>query len=155
MSLAENVDYLRRLRTLNGLTDAVPLARSIRSPVRSPLIEVARFGTNPGNLRMYAFVPPSLQYSRALVVVLHGCGQTASGYDLGAGWSRLAKRYGFALLLPEQQMSNNANTCFNWFNPDDIVRGRGEAESIRLRALGEHGRHDGHQRPDERTPLSR
>jgi feruloyl esterase len=26
---------------------------------------------------------------------------------------------------------NNANTCFNWFNPGDVARGRGEAASIR------------------------
>ena len=65
------------------------------------------------------------------VVVLHGCGQTAAGYDLGAGWSTLAKRYGFALLMPEQQPSNNAQGCFNWFNPDDTARGGGEACSIR------------------------
>ena len=52
-------------------------------------------------------------------------------YDFGAGWSTLAKRYGFALLMPEQQGSNNANTCFNWFNPGDVARGRGEAASIR------------------------
>jgi poly(hydroxyalkanoate) depolymerase family esterase len=131
VSLAENVDYLRRLRKLNGFTELAAHARSIRPGVRSPLHEVSRFGTNPGNLRMFAFVPPGLQYPRALVVVLHGCGQTAASYDLGAGWSTLAKRYGFALLLPEQQVMNNANTCFNWFNPDDIARERGEACSIR------------------------
>ena len=68
---------------------------------------------------------------RALVVVLHGCGQTAAAYDFGTGWSTLAKRYGFALLMPEQQGANNANTCFNWFNPGDVARGRGEAASIR------------------------
>ena len=33
--------------------------------------------------------------------------------------------------MAEQQGANNANTCFNWFNPDDIARGRGEASSIR------------------------
>ena len=124
MSLAENVDYLRRLRALNGFADLVPHARNMRSFVRSPLVEVGRFGSNPGNLRMFAYVPGSLQYSRALVVVLHGCGQSAANYELGAGWSTLAKRYGFALLVPEQQLSNNANTCFNWFSPDDIARGR-------------------------------
>jgi poly(hydroxyalkanoate) depolymerase family esterase len=80
---------------------------------------------------MFAFVPEHLQRAPALVVVLHGCGQTASGYDFGTGWSTLAKRYGFALLMPEQQASNNANTCFNWFNPEDTRRGRGEACSIR------------------------
>jgi len=142
VSLAENVDYLRRLRKLNAFTELAAHARSIRPTVRSPLHEVTRFGTNPGNLRMFAFVPPSLQYPRALVVVLHGCGQTAAGYDLGAGWSTLAKRYGFALLLPEQQVANNANTCFNWFNPDDIARERGEACSIRqmiARMVIDHG----------------
>jgi poly(hydroxyalkanoate) depolymerase family esterase len=66
-----------------------------------------------------------------LVVVLHGCGQTAAGYDLGAGWSSLATRYGFALLMPEQQSPNNANGCFNWFNPEDTARDSGEACSIR------------------------
>jgi poly(hydroxyalkanoate) depolymerase family esterase len=33
--------------------------------------------------------------------------------------------------MPEQQASNNANTCFNWFNPQDTRRGHGEACSIR------------------------
>ena len=131
MSLAENVDYLSRLRKLNGFHDFGGYARNPRSGVRSPLVQVTRFGSNPGDLRMFAFVPANLQQPRALVVVLHGCGQTATGYDHGAGWSTLAKHYGFALLLPEQQISNNANTCFNWFNPDDIGRESGEAASIR------------------------
>jgi len=80
---------------------------------------------------MFSFVPGHLQEPRALVVVLHGCGQTAAGYDLGAGWSTLSKRYGFALLMPEQQPSNNAQGCFNWFNPEDTARDSGEACSIR------------------------
>src|SRR4051812_16591238 len=80
---------------------------------------------------MFAYVPEPLPRAPALVVVLHGCGQTASAYDFGTGWSTLAKRYGFALLMPQQQSANNANTCFNWFNPDDIARDAGEAASIR------------------------
>nr|WP_249802074.1 PHB depolymerase family esterase [Bradyrhizobium zhengyangense] len=97
----------------------------------SPLQEVTGFGDNPGALRMFAFVPAQLQKPRALVVVLHGCGQTAAAYDLGAGWSTLARHYGFALVMPEQQRINNGNTCFNWFNPDDTARDSGEARSIR------------------------
>ena len=95
------------------------------------LDEVTAFGTNPGNLRMFRYLPSDLAADPALVVVLHGCTQTAAGYDLGAGWSTLADRYGFALLMPEQQRSNNPNGCFNWFQPGDIERGRGEALSIR------------------------
>ena len=97
----------------------------------SPLAEITGFGANPGDLRMFTYLPEDLPPAPALVVVLHGCGQTAAGYDLGAGWSTMAKRYGFALLMPEQQASNNAQGCFNWFNPEDVARGRGEAASIR------------------------
>jgi poly(hydroxyalkanoate) depolymerase family esterase len=97
----------------------------------SPLAETTEFGSNPGALRMFSFVPDSPPAAPALVVVLHGCGQTAAGYDLGAGWSMLARHYGFALLMPQQQSSNNANGCFNWFNPEDTARDSGEACSIR------------------------
>ncbi|WP_409526893.1 PHB depolymerase family esterase [Rhizobium sp. G21] len=64
-------------------------------------------------------------------MVLHGCTQTAAGYDLGSGWSQLAEEKGFAVLFPEQQRSNNANLCFNWFEPGDIRRDVGEAASIK------------------------
>lgn len=86
---------------------------------------------NPGNLVARAYTPPDLEKGAALVVVLHGCTQTAAGYDHGSGWSQLADEYGFALLFPEQQRSNNPNLCFNWFTPEDSRRDGGEAASIR------------------------
>jgi len=100
------------------------------------------FGSNPGNLRMFVYRPPSLADNPALVVVLHGCSQTAAGYDLGAGWSTLADRYGFVLLFPEQQRSNNPNGCFNWFQPAHSQRGKGEPLSIRQmieKSVVDHG----------------
>ena len=108
-----------------------PWREVLRRTPDSPLVETTGFGTNPGDLRMLSFVPADPQQAPALVVVLHGCGQTAAGYDLGAGWSTLAKHYGFALLMPEQQRSNNAQGCFNWFNPEDTTRDHGETCSIR------------------------
>jgi poly(hydroxyalkanoate) depolymerase family esterase len=141
VSLANNVDFLRRLPKLNGINGLGGWGRNLR-PGHSPLVEVTGFGANPGDLRMFSYVPGELRQKPALVVVLHGCGQTAAGYDLGAGWSTLAKRYGFALLMPEQRPSNNANGCFNWFNPEDTARGCGEAGSIRqmiARMVGDHG----------------
>jgi poly(hydroxyalkanoate) depolymerase family esterase len=100
-------------------------------PVRpaGPLTE-APFAPNPGNLRMFCYLPPGLKAGAPLVVALHGCGQTGPGYGSDAGWSQLAAELGFALLAPEQKGVNNPNTCFNWFNPDDIARGQGEAASI-------------------------
>jgi feruloyl esterase len=67
----------------------------------------------------------------ALVVVLHGGGQTAAQYAHGAGWLTLADRHGFALLMPEQQRANNPTGCFNWYQREDTQRGSGEAASIR------------------------
>lgn len=96
----------------------------------SSLSRLAGFGSNPGALEAYGYVPPGLQRGAALVVVLHGCTQSAAGYDHGAGWSRLADRHGFALLYPEQTRANNPNLCFNWFEPGDIRRDGGEALSI-------------------------
>ena len=133
LSLGKTVRHLARHRRQWERLWKVPpggLARAAEPPV-SPLTEVTGFGSNPGALRMFTFVPASVPSSPALVVVLHGCTQTAASYDYGAGWSTLAERYGFALLLPEQQRANNPKTCFNWFCPDDTRRGRGEAASIR------------------------
>jgi poly(hydroxyalkanoate) depolymerase family esterase len=112
---------------LQGLRRANPPDPSVATPLEA----VAVFGTNPGHLRMFKYLPAGLAAKPALVVVLHGCTQTAAGYDLGAGWSTLADRFGFALLLPEQQRANNPNGCFNWFLAGDIERGRGEACSIK------------------------
>jgi poly(hydroxyalkanoate) depolymerase family esterase len=131
LSLAKNVEFLRHFPKLNGFSGLGIYGRSTSAGAGSPLVEIDGFGTNPGALRMFAYAPEQLPRASALVVVLHGCGQTATGYDFGTGWSTLARRYGFALLMPEQQAANNANTCFNWFNPGDIARGRGEAASIR------------------------
>ena len=90
-------------------------AASNNDPSPGHLKQTLNFGSNPGALRMFSHMPPQAPRGCALVVVLHGCTQSAAGYDLGAGWSTLADRFGFALLLPEQQRSNNPNGCFNWF----------------------------------------
>lgn len=88
------------------------------------------FGSNPGDLLARAYIPAGLSAGAPLVVVLHGCTQSAGGYNRGAGWTSAADEHGFALLFPEQQRSNNANLCFNWFSAADARRGRGEALSI-------------------------
>jgi poly(hydroxyalkanoate) depolymerase family esterase len=90
----------------------------------------AGFGANPGGLDAKIHVPSSVEKRAPLVVVLHGCTQTAEAYARGAGWIRAADDHGFVLLLPEQKRANNPNLCFNWFSPRDARRGRGEALSI-------------------------
>ena len=121
-------DTIAQLVRNDRLWEAAGRAAPTASAVT--LTEVTNFGANPGNLRMLAYVPKGLPPGAPLVVVLHGCTQTAAGYDACAGWSRLAERHGFAVLLPEQQRANNSNGCFNWFQTADMARTGGEAESI-------------------------
>ncbi len=87
-------------------------------------------GINPGNLSMFVYAPDHLPRKPPLVVALHGCGQTADDFDRGTGWSELADRHGFVVLYPEQQSANNPKACFSWFQPGDIGRDLGEAQSI-------------------------
>ncbi|MET0309232.1 MAG: PHB depolymerase family esterase [Sphingomonas sp.] len=89
------------------------------------------FGSNPGALDAYFYVPDTAGTQAPLVVVLHGCTQNAVGYDHGSGWSQLAEEQGFILLFPEQRRANNMNLCFSWFEPADSRRDAGEPLSIR------------------------
>ncbi|MGU3391707.1 extracellular catalytic domain type 1 short-chain-length polyhydroxyalkanoate depolymerase [Sphingomonas sp. M1A8_2b] len=114
--------------TIARMARAGAPAAGHRGPSR--LTALTEFGTNPGALLGHAYVPQDLPASAPLVVVLHGCTQTAAGYDHGSGWSRLADRAGFALLFPEQTRANNPNLCFNWFASEDTARAGGEAASI-------------------------
>src|ERR1051325_2307476 len=99
----------------------------------SELTPVERFGKNTGNLRMLYFAPPDSisQEQKPLLVVLHGCSQTANIAAQQTGWNKLAEHYGFFVLYPEQKQLNNPSFCFDWFRPDDITRGSGEAASIK------------------------
>ncbi|WP_235217021.1 extracellular catalytic domain type 1 short-chain-length polyhydroxyalkanoate depolymerase [Archangium violaceum] len=96
----------------------------------SPFTQVTSFGTNPGNLKMWKYVPANMPANAPLVVALHGCTQQANAYP-NTGWSALADQLKFYVLYPEQVSGNNQNICFNWFEPGDITRGQGEALSIK------------------------
>jgi poly(hydroxyalkanoate) depolymerase family esterase len=129
---------LHRLRTFQRqfeglLASARKRVAADRAAAAGPtrLRELTGFGSNPGNLRMFAHVPEHLAPNAPLVVALHGCTQTADEYDRGTGWSSLADQFGFAVVYPQQQPDNNPKNCFSWFLRDDVMRGSGEALSIR------------------------
>ncbi|CAN5219327.1 PHB depolymerase family esterase [soil metagenome] len=137
---------------MQGLGDTTAMLARLRKAMGTPpstvvqtgqsLVETVAFGENPGALRMLSYAPANLPRKAPLIVVLHGCTQTAEGYAVSGGWIALADRLGFAVLAPEQVAANNPNRCFNWFEPGDTRRGRGEAASIAAMvaaALKAHG----------------
>jgi poly(hydroxyalkanoate) depolymerase family esterase len=94
-------------------------------------VEVARFGSNPGHLKMFKHIPDQLPATPPLVVVMHGCTQNARTFADESGWIALADRLRIALVMPEQLQANNQNKCFNWFQPASSTRDEGEALSIK------------------------
>ncbi|MGD9810134.1 MAG: PHB depolymerase family esterase [Sphingobium sp.] len=118
-------------QTIAKLNAMLPGAFQPLSPANDRLSLLRDFGSNPGDLDARIYIPNDLPAKAPLIVVLHGCGQDAAGYDHGSGWSTLADRHGFVLLYPQQRVTNNPNRCFNWFQPEDMRRDAGEALSIR------------------------
>jgi poly(hydroxyalkanoate) depolymerase family esterase len=96
----------------------------------STLTQVSSFGSNPGNIQMYDYVPTSAGSGAPLVVALHGCTQQATDYYNDSGWPKYADEWGFDVVFPNQTSSNNSEDCFDWYTPSDDSRGQGEAASI-------------------------
>ena len=93
--------------------------------------EVSNFGSNPGHLRMFKYIPDQLSGSVPLIVVMHGCKQTEPTYANEAGWVQMADKLHVMLIMPTQVQANNSNNCFNWFQPANATRDKGEAASIK------------------------
>lgn len=114
-----------------ALLAILALSRCEKTESPGQMTEIQSFGSNPGNLKAYQYIPDRLPRKAPLVVVLHGCLQDAQEMARLSGWNDLADREKFAVLYPQQQVLNNTNRCFNWFNSEDIARNSGEAQSIR------------------------
>ncbi|GAB7536143.1 extracellular catalytic domain type 1 short-chain-length polyhydroxyalkanoate depolymerase [Burkholderia sp. 3C] len=69
------------------------------------------------HLTYLLYQPPGAAHDGPLVVMLHGCKQTAEAFALGTRIDRLADRHGFSVLLPEQSTGRHAHRCWNWFDP--------------------------------------
>ncbi|WP_433550945.1 extracellular catalytic domain type 1 short-chain-length polyhydroxyalkanoate depolymerase [Micromonospora zamorensis] len=122
----------RLIGGLAGLALALAGAVAIAAPAQAAtLTQVTGFGSNPGNLAMYAYRPDNLPANSPAVVLLHGCTQNASGYFANSGWQKYADQWKFSLIVAQQPSGNNANSCFNFFESGDTTRGQGEALSIK------------------------
>ncbi|WP_374302066.1 PHB depolymerase family esterase [Paracoccus sp. (in: a-proteobacteria)] len=80
----------------------------------------------------YRFYTPagSVRRRMPMVVMLHGCSQTAMDFALGTGMNRLADEFGVLVLYPQQAPQANVGRCWNWHDPRHQARGRGEPAVI-------------------------
>ncbi len=64
-----------------------------------------------------------------LVVMLHGCQQTAAEFAAATRLNALAERKGFAVLYPQQSSTADQNRCWHWYTRS-IQNGQGDVELV-------------------------
>lgn len=117
------------------------VARSIKPPTRArparhstPGDWSAGVALGPAGMRRYRlFRPPGVQAGERLplLVMLHGCGQSADDFAASTRMNRLASRARFLVLYPEQDRLANAQRCWNWY---ETRHGRAQAEAALILA---------------------
>lgn len=103
---------------------------------RDALIEPGRFvGHTYGNragLRHYKVYAPAHRPARALplLVMLHGCSQSADELAAATRMNALAEELGFVVAYPAQSRRANPAKCWNWFEALHQQRDEGEPSLI-------------------------
>ncbi len=122
------------------VTDVPP--RDERADTRAPRSRGARkasdedfkphhFTCDAGELDYKLYIPPGLDTAGApLLLMLHGCTQNPDDFARGTRMNELAREFGYVVAYPAQSSQRNPNRCWNWFQPGDQQRGRGEPEIL-------------------------
>lgn len=83
--------------------------------------------------RSYDVYLPAGRHRRTrmpLVVLLHGCRQTAAEFAAATRFTATADRNGFVLALPHQEQRHHLQRCWRWYEIAHQHRGRGEPAAL-------------------------
>ncbi|WP_394777961.1 alpha/beta hydrolase family esterase, partial [Undibacterium sp.] len=72
---------------------------------------------------------PSSAAGKPLLIMLHGCEQSAGDFSEGTRMNQLAGDKGYAVLYPQQSLQAHANRCWKWYDPP-TQRGAGDIALI-------------------------
>jgi poly(hydroxyalkanoate) depolymerase family esterase len=89
------------------------------------------YANDAGVLGYKLYVPSSYcGQALPLVVMLHGCTQTADDFAAGTRMNAIAEERGCFVVYPEQPVAAHPARCWNWFRRSDQQRGEGEPSLI-------------------------
>jgi poly(hydroxyalkanoate) depolymerase family esterase len=88
------------------------------------------FSSAAGSRAYKLYVPSRHDGPRPLIVMLHGCTQSADDFAAGTRMNFAAEEHGCFVAYPEQPSAANAQRCWNWFKRGDQQRGEGEPALI-------------------------
>lgn len=82
-------------------------------------------------LAVQYYKPDNLNASTAnIVVVIHGCLQSAESMALGTGFNQLADHNGFLVVYPQIAEGSNLLGCWNWFFPENQRADSGQLKQV-------------------------
>jgi poly(hydroxyalkanoate) depolymerase family esterase len=116
----------------NTIRRALGAGQTGTTPDATPgALETHTFSNHAGSRVYKLYVPPTpADAPRPMVVMLHGCTQSADDFAAGTQMNRLADAHGFLVVYPEQSAQANPSRCWNWFSPQDQQHGSGEPALI-------------------------
>ena len=105
-----------------------PAHRSTALPLR---LRIGLQSGLAGAQRYRLFVPPEVGRTELLplLVMLHGCGQSAERFADSTRMNQIAVRERFIVLYPEQNHIANLQGCWNWYQTRS-GQAQGEADAI-------------------------
>lgn len=133
--LGETVELLRHAG-LPGLNQSgaplVALRKAPKIDLPPGAAYLSRSHVGPAGARDYKVYAPNGvgDGKRPLIVMLHGCAQNPDDFAVGSRMNELAEEHGFIVAYPAQSTTANQMGCWNWFNPADQTREKGEPSLI-------------------------
>src|ERR1700676_4478574 len=90
------------------------------------------YSSPTGSRPYFVYTPTNYQAGVAvpLVVMLHGCTQTAADLAAGTQMNQLAEQQNFIVVYPQQTSAANQYLCWNWFELANQARDKGEPAII-------------------------
>ncbi len=64
----------------------------------------------------FLYLPEKASAELPLVVMLHGCDQSAPTFAHGTGMNAMAERRGYAVLYPQQSLGEHPHRCWKWYD---------------------------------------